>query len=176
MKLSKRTIALVAVAVIASAALALALSRSSYFHRAAMTFDPPYPEVNAHGDPILAVFEGRIPSPVPTRQMVKVGLVLYQDRNASAPTTYWLGIVGTQGNDRLVTSGTWTIKRGVEGYPDAVVYELDANAAFDLRHYWRVDDNILLPLDASMRPKVGNSAWGYVLSRYAAAYGPRTYR
>jgi hypothetical protein len=175
MRFSKRAIFLVTAAVIASAGF-FALFQRGYFHRAAVTFDPPYPQVNAGGDPILAVFEGRTPCPVVNCEKLKVGLVLYHDRKESSATTYWLGIIGTHGNDRVVTSGTWAIRRGVENYPDAVVYELDANAALDLRYYWRVNDDILLLLDRSMHPKVGNSAWGYMLSRYAEPYGPRTYR
>ena len=35
--------------------------------------------------------------------------------------------------------------------------------------------SILLVLDEHMNPRVGNAAWGYMLSRYDAPYGPRTY-
>jgi hypothetical protein len=105
--------------------------------------------------------------------MRKVALVLYEKE--SAPATYWLGVVGTHGNDRTVFKGHWDIRRGVTGYPDALVYALDSNVDGDLRFFWRVDDNIVLPLDERMSPRVGNAAWGYVLSRYDAPYGPRTY-
>jgi hypothetical protein len=142
---------------------------------ATLTFDPPYPETNANGDPILAEFEGRIPSSSTDYEKLKVGLVLYQDRNAKTPTTYWLGIIGMAGNARVVTQGKWTIHRGVKDYPDATTYELDAAAPPDLRRYWRVSEDILLPLDENMSPKPGNAAWGYMLSRYAEPYGPRTY-
>jgi len=56
-----------------------------------------------------------------------------------------------------------------------VVYELDAGAPKDLQRHWRVSEDVLLPLDQSMRPLAGNAAWGYMLSRYDAPYGPRTY-
>jgi hypothetical protein len=141
--------------VIACAGL-FALFQRSYFQRAAVTFDPPYPQRNADGDPIRAIYEGRTPCPVADCPRLKIGLVRYHDAKESAPTTYWLGVVGTQGNDRVVASRTWTTRRGVRGYPDAVVYELDANAALELRHYWRVNEDILLVLDQSMNPKVGN--------------------
>jgi hypothetical protein len=174
MRFSKPAIFLATGAVIA-AGIFFALSKNGYFHQAAVIFEPPYPEVNADGDPILAVFEGRIPCAVANCEKLKVGLVLYQSRKAKSPTTYWLGIIGTNGNDRIVTQGTWTIRRGAKEYPEAVVWELDSNAPLDLRYYWRVDENILLPLDQSMSPKVGNAAWGYMLSRFAEPYGPRTY-
>jgi hypothetical protein len=175
MKLSQPIIFLSIVVVIISGA-GFWLFQNGYFHRASTTFEPPYPEVNTNGDPILAVFEGRIPCAVTNCEKLKVGLVLYQNREARSPTTYWLGIVGTSGNDRIVTQGTWTTRHGVKEYPDAVVYELDSNTSLDLRFYWRVNEDILLPLDQNMSPKVGNAGWGYMLSRYAEPYGPRTYK
>jgi hypothetical protein len=145
--------------------------------RAPLTFDPPYPEVDAGGAPILAVFEGRIPCFVAHCEKRKVSLVLYQDRATSAPSTYWLGLVGVGlGNTRDVTRGTWETRRGTADYPKAVVYELDARAPDDLHRFWRVSEDVLLPLDESMRPKPGNAAWGFMLSRYTAPYGPRTYQ
>jgi len=45
----------------------------------------------------------------------------------------------------------------------------------DLRYVWRVSDDVALPLDERMAPRPGNSGWGYMLSRYDAPYGPRTY-
>jgi len=140
-----------------------------------MAFDPPYPEANEDGDPILADFEGRIPCALTGCEKLKVGLVLYQDRRTRTPTTYWLGLIGAAGNDRVVTQGAWAIRRGVKGYPEAVAYELDAAAPADLRRYWRVNEDILLVLDQNLSPKAGNAAWGYMLSRYTEPYGPRTY-
>ena len=106
-------------------------------------------------------FEGRIPCSTTDCDRLKVQLVLYERANEKTPTTYWLGIVGTSGNDRLVTQGTWEIRRGVEGYPEALVYALDQHADEDVRYFWRVNDNILLLLDRRMSPKAGNGAWGY---------------
>ena len=60
----------------------------------------------------------------------------------------------------------------MKGYPEATLYELDANADAALRLYWRVNDEILLPVDEGRTPKAGNAGWGYMLSRNAAPYGP----
>lgn len=84
-------------------------------------------------------------------------------------------MIGTRGNDRIVTQGRWDIRQGVAGYPGARVVALDALADADLRYFWRVNDDIALVLDEGMKPRPGNSAWGYMLSRYHAPYGPRTY-
>jgi hypothetical protein len=140
-----------------------------------LTFDPPYPETNANGDPILAAFDGRVPKDSAIDGKLKVGLVLYQDRRSKKPTTYWLGVIGEDGDNRVVTQGSWTIRRGVQGYPQANTYELDSAAPADLRTFWRVTGDILLPLDQNMSPKPGNMAWGNMLSRDTEPYGPRTY-
>jgi len=104
-----------------------------------------------------------------------VGLVLYEHAATKTPSTYWLGVIGLIGNDRIVIQGAWTIRKGAKDFPEAVVYELDASAPDDLQRHWRVSEDVLLPLDQSMRPLAGNAAWGYMLSRYDAPYGPRTY-
>jgi hypothetical protein len=102
-------------------------------------------------------------------------LVLYEKPEDQSLSSYWLGIVGTSGNDRVVTQGKWKTLQGVEGYPEATVYALDSDGSVGLRYFWRVNDNILLVLDERMRPRSGDGAWGYMLSRYEAPYGPRTY-
>jgi hypothetical protein len=140
------------------------------------TFDRPYPERNSAGDPIFAVFVGRIPCAVEGCEMRKVELVLYGREGRQVPTTYWLGQVGVGlSNERDVREGTWSAGRGVPEYPQARVYTLDGNADPTLRHLWRVDDEVVLVLDQSLRPMAGNGAWGYMLSRDCAPYGPRTY-
>jgi hypothetical protein len=176
MRLSRTAIGLAAAAAatIAIAGLAVAWHNSPR-RPTTVTFEPPYPQLNAAGDPIRAVFEGRIPCSSPNCERRKVGLVLYEHAATRTPTTYWLGLIGLTGNDRIVIQGTWTIRQGVKDFPEAVVYELDASAPDDLQRHWRASEDVLLPLDQSMRPLAGNAAWGYMLSRYAAPYGPRTY-
>ena len=141
------------------------------------TFDPPYPELNAAGEAILAVHEGRVPCSVPACEKLQVQLVLYGGTPSSPPTSYWLGLIGAEGNDRVVSSGKVRIGSGVAGYPEAVVYTLDLpfGTGLEFQSLWRVSDDILLPLDAQLRPKPGNGAWGTMLSRYTGTYGPRLY-
>ncbi len=141
------------------------------------TFDPPYPEHDAAGASILAVYEGRVPCSVAACEKLKVQLVLFGSTRGSSPTGYWLGLIGAQGNDRVVSSGKVRIGSGVAGYPEAVVYKLDLPSGIGLEFntLWRVSDDILLPLDAQLRPKPGDGAWGTMLSRYTGNYGPRRY-
>ena len=174
MKLS-RSIIFWTIAAVVFLGIVVALNQKDYFLKAPTSFPPPYPEANASGDPILAVFEGRIPCAAAECEQMKLGLVLYHNAETKAPTTYWLGLIAVgKGNNRVVTQGSWTIRHGVADYPEAEVYELDANTDLDHRYYWRVNEDILLPLDEKMSPRVGNAAWGFMLSRYAGPYGPRT--
>ena len=176
MKLSRRSLAslVLACGLVASAGL---FFQKHWFEQTPTSFDPAYPEVNAQGDPIFAVYEGRTPCPdCRTAEMVKMQLVLYHKRETARPTTYWLGLVKVgEGNARWIYQGDWTERRGVAGYPDAIAYELDANSPAGRRAYWHVNDDILLLLDEHQTPKVGNAAFGYMLSRYAEPYGPRRY-
>jgi hypothetical protein len=161
---------------LAAMLLVLTLTGCTHSDIVQISFDPPYPERNASGDSVFAVYEGRTPCSAEGCEKLKVALVLYRNPATQAPTTFWLGRIGVgQGNDRIVTQGTWSVLHGVQDYPEAVVYALDAGTDAELRYFWRVNEDILLVLDQNMRPKAGNAAWGYMLSRYAAPYGPRTY-
>ena len=141
-----------------------------------VAFKPPFPELSSTGEPIRAVYEGRVPCERPC-QVLKVSLVLYGNPSSGAAGTYWLGLVQVAvSDDRIVRNGAWTTRRGAAGAPDATVYELDVNAPAGLRRYWAVSNDVLLPLDdQTMSPRVGTGAFGYVLSRYSGTYGPRTY-
>ncbi|MBL9097866.1 MAG: hypothetical protein JNK07_13130 [Alphaproteobacteria bacterium] len=123
-----------------------------------------YPNADASGAPILAVFEGRVPCLGANCEKTKVALVFYQ---GDASQTYWLAMVDVGGGDdtRRIAQGTWSAATGVEGYPQAPVYQLDANAPQVLRRLWRAGADVLLPLDEAMRPRAGNASWGYMLSR-----------
>src|SRR5690348_15540042 len=74
-------------------------------HMVTATFDPPYPEADANGNPIQAVLEGRIPCTIAGCEKRKVALVLYETKDDKKPASYWLGVVGTRGDDRVVTKG-----------------------------------------------------------------------
>jgi hypothetical protein len=145
-------------------------------HAVQTTFDPAYPERNGAGDPIVAVFEGRIPCAIQGCEIRKVELVLYGRDAGRIPTTYWLGQLRVgMGNDRLVQQGAWIVRRGLQEYPDGLVYALDSSADPSLRYLWRVNDEIVLVLDQNLRPQAGNAAWGSMLSRDCTPYGPKTY-
>ena len=156
-------------------ALTSALAACNAAERRTATFDPPYPERTADGAAILAAFNGRLPCNTPGCGVRKVTLVLYEHATTKA-RSYWLGIVRVDGsNDRDIREGTWRTARGVEGYPNALTYEVEATPEPDLKRFWRVNDDILIPLDEQARPKAGDAAFGNMLSRDTEPYGPRTY-
>jgi hypothetical protein len=158
------------------AVAALVLTACGTSEQRTVTFDLPYPEHGADGAPILAAFHGRIPCDAAGCSVRKVSLVLYQHEKTRA-RTYWLGVVPVNGgNDRIVTEGAWRARRGVEGYPHALAYELEASTQPGLKSFWRVSDDILIPLNEHRAPKAGDGAWGNMLSRDTEPYGPRTYR
>lgn len=133
---------------------------------------PWYPATNENGDPIFAVFFNRLPCPdckmppgPPSK--IKFQLVLYKDRETQAPTTYKMArVYAAQGpTDRIINEGTWTITQGTKSDPQAIVYQLDANAPDEFRSYLVISDDILFILDQEQQPRVGNGFYSYTLNR-----------
>ena len=98
---SGKTVGAIACAALLAIGVLVWMLTSHRPHLVTASFDPPYPETNSSGDPILAVLEGRIPCSVAGCDKRKVALVLYESKKERAPATYWLGVVGTHGNDTV---------------------------------------------------------------------------
>ncbi len=143
----------------------LTLSGCRYLHNSPTTPEPWYPSVNANSDPVFAVFESRIPCA--DCEKIKVALVLYRHSETKAPTTYKLAriYVAKRPEDRIVVDGTWTITRGTNLDPNAIVYQLDANAPQEFQTFWVAGQDILFILDHKLRPKVGTAGYSYALNR-----------
>lgn len=126
---------------------------------------PWYPALNAHGDPVCAVFESRIPCA--DCEKIKVALALYQNRVTKVPTTYQLArvYVAHSPEDRLVQEGMWTITHGMPLDPHAVVYQLDANVPQEFQAYWAIGQDILFLLDQARQPRVGTAGYGYAFNK-----------
>lgn len=128
------------------------------------TIEPWYPAVNEHSDPVFAVFESRIPCA--DCEKIKFALALYRNRETKAPTTYKLArVYVAKGDDRTINEGTWTITHGTKLDPQAVVYQLDANAPQEFRSYWLISQDILFILDQDMNPRVGDAGYSYALNK-----------
>jgi hypothetical protein len=133
--------------------------------------EPWYPSANENGDPIFAVFEGRIPCTGPELigcDKIKVALVLYQNSQSKTPTTFKLArvyVATSPEGRRLVVDGTLTVTHGTKLDPNATVYLLDASAPREFQAYWSIGQDILFILDGDLNPRVGTAGWSYVLNR-----------
>jgi NlpE N-terminal domain len=130
----------------------------------AQIFPQWYPETNANGDPVLGVFENKLPCT--DCEKIKFALALYKDAQTNLPTTYVMArVYVSKNNDRLMNSGNVSVIHGTALDSEATVYQLDSNAPGEFRLFWKMDDNLLFILDENLTPRVGNAAYGYVLNR-----------
>lgn len=113
-------------------------------------------------DSLVGVFEGKIHCA--DCQQTKVRLTLYGNKDNSRGYLLERVYVG-KGNDVTKTSGSWTISKGINIDPDAVVFQLDSNSPAEFGSYYLVDNNLLLFLDENKNLKVGDAAHSYTLSR-----------
>lgn len=138
--------------------------RSAYFDAGKAPEETLFHGANSRGDPLFGVYEGK--APCEDCNAIKIGLALYRDDKTWAPTTYKLVRVYVgKSDEQHASEGAWKVEGDVEGYPDSVVYDLDANAPGDLGSYWAINDDLLLILDKKGRPRVGNAGFGYLLNR-----------
>ena len=116
----------------------------------------------------------QIPTDTDCEQM-KWNLVLYQDPQTGAPTTYQLnstyGLAKPNTND-LVDGGTpismegnWTITTGTKSNPEATVYQLNDNDSQATVSFLKVSDDMIHVLSSEKTLLVGNGAWSYTLNR-----------
>jgi hypothetical protein len=129
---------------------------------------PPLPPVPA-GSSVLGAFEGRVPchevvvevmktTPVPGCLKIKWRITLYQDETG-APSTYLS--MGTS----TFREGSWTILRGLDRDPEAVIYQLQLDNGQEPVSFLQVDENNLFLMDRDMNLLVGNQLFSYTLSR-----------
>lgn len=132
---------------------------------------PWYPETNEAGDPVFAVFEGRVPCADPARvgcEKIKVALAVYHDGKSKALTTYKLAriyVATSPEGSREIVDGKLSVSRGTKLHEGETTYQLDDNAPKEFQNYWLIGDDILFLLDESLKPRVGTAGWSYVLNR-----------
>ena len=130
---------------------------------------PPQPPMPA-GSSVFGVFDGRTPcnevaleftgtASLPGCVKIKWRLTLYQDSNTGVPRRYLF--MGTS-NYR---EGIWKIVHGMDGDPEAVIYQLQPDGTQQSFYFLKVDDNHLFMMDSSMKLLVGNEYFSYTLSR-----------
>jgi hypothetical protein len=124
------------------------------------------------GSHVFATFIGRSPCAGLARELKLAGaegcvrlkwrVQLLKDPATNQPTTYIAGNSLTR--DRTWT-GTWRIVRGTPEFPDATIYQLDADASHGPILLLRADDNLVLFLDQQRQPLPGTAAFSYTLTR-----------
>jgi hypothetical protein len=130
---------------------------------------PPLPRM-PEGASVFSVFDGRTPchkvvieftkiTPFPGCLKIKWRLTLYQDEATGTPSTYLY--MGTS----TFREGSWKIVHGMDGDPDALMYQLDLDNASEPISFLSVDENHLYLMDRAMNLLVGNELFSYTLSR-----------
>ena len=140
--------------------------RSAYFGAGSAPEELLFRPSNSLGDPLFGVFEGRAPCGAEDCSALQIGLALYRDDVTWVPTTYRLVRVYVgKSDEQHVNEGVWRVDGEVEGYPDAVVYELVSSTPGEFESFWAINDDLLLILDEDGKPRVGDAGFGYLLSR-----------
>jgi len=130
---------------------------------------PPQPPMPV-GSSVFGVFDGRTPchevvleftntAPFPGCIKIKWRLTLYQDSTTGEPSRYLF--MGTS----HFREGSWKIINGMNGDPDAVIYQLQPDETQDSFSFLKVDENHLFLMDKAMNLLVGNELFSYTLSR-----------
>lgn len=127
------------------------------------------------GPSVFGVFEGRGPCLGIARDLkiavnggcikVKWRITLYQDPGTRRPSTYKLE--GSLHRKRA-RAGTWTVLRGTETDPNAIVYRLAPTETEAALFLLKGDDNVLFFLNQNRRPMVGHAEFSYTLNRRAS--------
>lgn len=143
--------------------LALALTRSS----APRTISP-----MATGPAVFGVFEGRTPCQGISRELnlpedagclkAKWRVTLYQNPETRTPTT--CKVEGTLYGSRA-REGRWSIIRGTETGPNAIVYFLEPTPTDPGLFLLKGDDNVLFFLGQNRKALVGHAEFSYTLNR-----------
>lgn len=93
---------------------------------------------------------------------IKWQLILYQDAETKAPSTYALAGLAWRHPPK---TGKWAVSKGTKENPDAVVYQLDPDNREGFLAFQNVDENILLFLGNERELLVGNEHFSYTLNR-----------
>jgi hypothetical protein len=129
----------------------------------------------ATGPAVFGVFEGRSPCQGIARELkiavaaactkAKWRVTLYQNPETLAPTVYKVeGSLHPSG----ASEGRWTLIRGTQKDPNAIVYRLEPTTTEPSLFLLKGDDNVLFLLDRNRSPLVGHGDFSYALNRRSA--------
>jgi hypothetical protein len=100
---------------------------------------------------------------------LKWRITLYQDPKTQAPTKYKME---DSLHRRKAREGTWSIIRGTETDPNAIVYRLAPTQAEGALLLLKGDENVLFFLNQHRKPLVGNAEFSYTLHRTVSSSEP----
>lgn len=117
------------------------------------------------------IFEGRTPCIEFAKQYalivadcnrLKWKFILRRDPKTKQPSTYALA---TSLNRPDPGEGKWIILKGVEGNPDATIYQFNPDKPGDTISFFVGDDNVLFLLDKNNKLLIGDENFSYTLNR-----------
>ena len=132
----------------------------------------------------IGIFEGSTPCGEMPRAFLRVPVkdscefirwhfTFYQSSITNQPSTFTMKAVfgltqpNTQGfskSSQQLAEGKWMIRKGIQGNPNADVYEL-ITTNNDTLSFLQLNRDMLHPLDPLGRLMIGNAGWSYALSR-----------
>ena len=128
---------------------------------------PWYSEINQNGDSVYGVFENKLPCFDEVFTKIKFALAIYKNAPTNLPTTYMMArvYVAKNENGRITNTGDISISKGIPSDLTVSVYNLTSGAPDEFRHFWKINNDLLLILDNDLQPRVGDASYGYVLNR-----------
>ena len=129
----------------------------------------------ASGPSVFGIFNGRTPGQGIRRELklfpdagclkIKWRITLFQNPETCAPTTYKIESSLHRPGKQGTREGTWTIVRGTEADPKAVLYRLAPTKTEPALLLLKGDDNVLFILDEKQKPLVGTADFSYTFNR-----------
>jgi len=121
---------------------------------------------------LFGVFDGRSPCQGIARELgigvsagcikVKWRITLWHDPQTKTPTRYRME---DSLHRRAPREGNWTIIRGTQTEPNAIIYRLAPTETEAALFLLRGDDDVLFFLDRNLKPLIGHGEFSYTLNR-----------
>jgi hypothetical protein len=126
----------------------------------------------AGSDALFGVFESRFPCLDQQAlersgcQRVKFGLALFVDPVSRRPTRFEMTRIYVGSDEtRLRNEGQWAILKETAADQGKRAIELDEGAPPDFQKFWLLSNDVIIVVDRTGMPRVGDAGYGYAASR-----------